>query len=115
MATVSKSKKSNQSTLLQNQLDDNQTVIDSRNRKSSRISSIGDKKGDSNNNADSDNKANKNPDVKVTLVTPMMRTMMRKVRTTPQPLKEGALQLQMKKKSIIVLINHLKILLKLRV
>jgi hypothetical protein len=114
MATVSKSKKSNQSTLLQNQLDDNQTVIDSRNRKSSRISSIGDKKADSNNNADSDNKANKNPDVKVTLVTPMIRTIMRKVRKTPQPLKEGALQL-LKKMSIIVLINHSKILVKLRV
>jgi hypothetical protein len=59
MATVSKSKKFNQSTLLQGQLDDNQTAINSRNRKSSRISSIGDKKADSNNNADSDNKANK--------------------------------------------------------
>jgi G3E family GTPase len=59
MATVSKSKKSNQSTLLQGQLDDNQRAINSRNCKSSRISSIAIKKPDSNNNADSDNKANK--------------------------------------------------------
>jgi Na+/H+-dicarboxylate symporter len=44
MATVSKSKKSNPSTLLQGQMDDYITAFNSRNRKSARISSIGDKK-----------------------------------------------------------------------
>jgi hypothetical protein len=56
MATVSKTKKPNQPTLLQGQLDDIHTAFNKGNRKSIRISSIGDKKADSNNNADSDNK-----------------------------------------------------------
>jgi hypothetical protein len=58
MSTVFKNKKSTQAMVLQGQVEDFQTAYNSRNCKSKRISSVGDKKANRNKNADSNKKAN---------------------------------------------------------